>query len=88
MVSYLKKHEKSCQSIIVEKTDRLLRNLKDHATLEELHATMHFVKENVIISPDSKSAEKFVFGIKVLCAKQYSENLGEETKKGQVYIFL
>ena len=84
MVTYLKKHEKSCQSIIVEKTDRLLRNLKDHATLEELHATMHFAKENVIISPDSKSAEKFVFGIKVLCAKQYSENLGEETKKGQV----
>ncbi len=41
-------------------------------------------KENVIIIPDSQSAELFVFGIKVLCARQYSQNLSEETRKGQI----
>lgn len=83
MVKYLKAHPKMCQTIIVEKTDRLMRNFKDHVTLEDLGVTMHFVKENVIIGPDSKSAEKFVFNIKVACSRQYCDNLSEETKKGQ-----
>lgn len=83
MVAYLKKHAKTCTTILVEKTDRLLRNLKDHVILEDLGVTMHFVKEGTIIGPDSKSADHFVFGIKVLVARNYSLNLSEETKKGQ-----
>jgi hypothetical protein len=35
-------------------------------------------KENVVIGPDSRSSEKFLHGIKVLMAKNYVENLGEE----------
>jgi hypothetical protein len=40
------------------------------------------VKEGEILSPDSKSSQQFVHGIKVLMARNYSLNLGEETIKG------
>jgi site-specific DNA recombinase len=40
------------------------------------------VKENIILSPEFRSHEKLMHGIKVLMAKNYVENLGEETKKG------
>ena len=40
------------------------------------------MKENEILSPDSKSSQQFVHGIKVLVARNYSQNLGEETIKG------
>ena len=40
------------------------------------------MKENQIIGPDSKSSDQFVHGIKVLVARNYSQNLGEETVKG------
>ena len=81
MVAFLKKHP-GCRTILVEKTDRLYRNLTDYATLDELGVTIHLVKENQIIGPDSKSSEQFVHGIKVLMARNYSQNLGEETIKG------
>jgi DNA invertase Pin-like site-specific DNA recombinase len=68
--------------VLVEKTDRLYRNLRDWVTIDELNAEIHLVKENVVLSPESRSHEKFMHGIKVLMAKNYIENLGEETKKG------
>ena len=68
--------------ILVEKTDRLYRNLKDWVTLDELDLEIHFVKENVVLSADSRSSEKFMHGIKVLMAKNYIDNLSEETRKG------
>src|SRR5262249_29197500 len=43
---------------------------------------VHFVKENVVLSRDSRSSEKFMHGIKVLMAKNYIDNLSEETRKG------
>jgi site-specific DNA recombinase len=82
MLLYLKKHPKSCRTILVEKTDRLYRNIKDYATIDELDVEVHFVKENEIISRSSRSNEQFVHGIKVLMARNYSQNLGEETIKG------
>jgi len=45
---------------------------------------IHFVKENVILSQASRSSEKFMHGIKVLMAKNYIDNLSEETKKGMI----
>jgi DNA invertase Pin-like site-specific DNA recombinase len=71
----------SCRVLLVEKTDRLYRNLKDWVTLDELDLEIHFVKENVIFSHDSRSSEKFIHGIKVLMAKNYIDNLSEETRK-------
>jgi site-specific DNA recombinase len=47
-----------------------------------LGVEVHFVKENQIISRASRSNEQFVHGIKVLMARNYSQNLGEETVKG------
>ena len=40
------------------------------------------MKENVILSNQSRSSEKFVHGIKVLMAKNYIDNLSEEVRKG------
>src|SRR5258708_39293040 len=45
MLAFLKKHQASCRTILVEKTDRLYRNLKDWVTLDELDVEIHFVKE-------------------------------------------
>ena len=70
--------------VLVEKTDRLYRNLRDWVTIDESAVEVHFVKENVILSPDSRSSEQFMHGIKVLMARNYSQNLGEETIKGMV----
>jgi hypothetical protein len=66
----------------VEKTDRLYRNFKDAVTLEELDIEIHFVKESQILSKDSKSQIKFMHDIRLAVARNYSENLREEVKKG------
>lgn len=85
MIKYLEE-DKNVKHLLVEKTDRLLRNISDYALLEDLIAysgiTIHLVKENVILSKDSRSNEKFVFGIRALMAKNYVDNLSEEVKKG------
>src|SRR5512133_3010865 len=81
MVTMARKH-RGRLIVLVEKTDRLYRNLRDWVTIDELDAEIHLVKENVVLSPESRSHEKFMHGIKVLMAKNYVENLGEETKKG------
>ena len=81
MVDYLKQHP-ACRILLVEKTDRLYRNFKDYLTIDELGVEIHLVKENVILTEDSKSSEKFMHGIKVLMAKNYIDNLGEEVRKG------
>ena len=81
MIAYLKAHP-SVRVMLVEKTDRLYRNLKDWVTVDELEVEIHFPKEGVVLSRDSRSSEKFMHGIKVLMAKNYIDNLSEETRKG------
>ncbi len=83
MLAYLQK-QTSCRMILVEKTDRLYRNLKDYATLDvkDWGLSIHLVKEGEVLSPESRSSQQFVHGIKVLVARNYSQNLGEETLKG------
>jgi DNA invertase Pin-like site-specific DNA recombinase len=82
MLSWLRENP-SCRSILVEKTDRLYRNLKDWVILDEMgKLEIHLVKEGTILSDDSRSSEKFIHGIKVLMAKNYIDNLSEETRKG------
>lgn len=83
MVKFLKRSP-SVRVLIVEKTDRLYRNLKDYVTMDELDLEVHFVKESVVLSRDSRSSDKFMHGIKVLMAKNYIDNLSEETKKGML----
>jgi hypothetical protein len=53
------------------------RNLKG---LDELAVEIHMVKENEILTKSSRSAQKFMHGIRVLMAKNYIDNLSEEVK--------
>lgn len=80
MLAYIK--EKNINTILVEKTDRLYRNLKDYVTLEDYDLEIHLVKEGTILTKNSNSNEKLMHGIKVLMAKNYIDNLSEEVKKG------
>ena len=88
MVKFFLKQAKSCggdqqcRTVLVEKTDRLYRNVRDYVTIDELDIDVHLVKEGTVLSPDSNSSEKFMHGIRVLMAKNYTDNLGEEVKKG------
>jgi DNA invertase Pin-like site-specific DNA recombinase len=81
MVGYLKAHP-AVRLLLVEKTDRLYRNLKDWVTVDDLDVEIHFPKEGVVLSRGSRSSEKFMHGIKVLMAKNYIDNLSEEARKG------
>src|SRR5215472_11375894 len=81
MVAYLKVNP-AVRVMLVEKTDRLYRNLKDWVTVDELEVEIHFPKEGVVVSKESRSSEKFMHGIKVLMAKNYIDNLSEEARKG------
>ena len=74
----------SCKVILVEKTDRLYRNLRDWVDLDGMDLEIHLVKENAVLSDGSRSHEKFIHGIKVLMAKNYIDNLSEEVKKGML----
>lgn len=86
MIEYLKQNPQ-VKTIICEKTDRLSRNFRDIATLDDLikyesSLNIVLVKENTIINNNSGSNEKFIFGIKALMSKNYIDNLSEETRKG------
>jgi DNA invertase Pin-like site-specific DNA recombinase len=83
MIALLKK-DATCRTVLVEKTDRLHRNLRDYVTIDELGVEVHLVKENAVLSQGSRSHEKFMHGIKVLMAKNYVDNLSEETRKGML----
>ncbi len=75
---------KDVNTILVEKTDRLYRNFKDYVTVGETEFEIHLVKENEIIGKNATSHQKFIHGIKVLMAKNFIDNLSEETKKGRL----
>src|SRR5262249_33088168 len=81
MLAYLEE-DQGVRIILVEKPDRLYRNFRDYVTLDELDVEIHLVKEGEVLSRDSRSHQKFIHGIKVLMAKNYIDNLSEETRKG------
>ena len=72
----------SCRILIVEKTDRLYRNFRDHVTLEDLDLEIHLPKEGQVIDKNSKSQAKLMHGIQLVMARNYVENLREEVRKG------
>lgn len=86
MMSLLEKED--IHVLICEKTDRLTRKRKDAVIIDEWvkkykDNEVHFVKENFILTRDSRANEKFIWGIKVEVAQYYTNNLSEEVKKGQ-----
>ncbi len=85
MKKYL--HEnKGVKNLLVEKVDRLLRNLFDLAFTDQLmtefNVKVHFVKEGFVIDKYSRSSDKFLFALKGIMAKQSVDNLSEEVIKG------
>lgn len=85
MLDFLKSNP-DVKYLLCEKTDRLSRNFKDIATLDQLmnehDLTIILVKENTELSKNSRSHEKLIFGFKALIAKNYVDNLSEEVRKG------
>src|SRR3989344_4715471 len=74
--------------ILCEKIDRLTRNLRDAAIIddwvkEDVKRSVHFVKENFILNSQTKAHENLVWDMKVAIARFYTNNLSEEVKKGQ-----
>ena len=68
--------------VLVEKTDRLYRNFKDYVTLEDLDVEIHLPKEGTVIGKNARSQAKLAHGIHLVMARNYIENLREETMKG------
>jgi DNA invertase Pin-like site-specific DNA recombinase len=81
MLGYLKDNPR-CNIVLVEKTDRLYRNIRDYVDLDKLKLEIHFVKENFTFSEHSRSAEKLMHRIKVVFAQNFIDNLSEEASKG------
>lgn len=59
MVACLQAHA-GVRVTLVEKTDRLYRNLKDWVTVDELGVEIHFATEGVVPSRESRSSEKLI----------------------------
>ena len=86
MLGYIKKNKVNI--ILCEKIDRLTRNLKDGAIISDWviadpNREVHFVKENFIVSQNTRAHENLVWDMKVAIARFYTNNLSEEVKKGQ-----
>ncbi len=79
--------DKQIKDLVVEKVDRHVRNLHDAtATHDWLMADeerrVHFVKDTLIMHKNSRSQEWLNWGIRVVMAKNYIDNLREEAMKG------
>lgn len=86
LLQYLDEHPE-IKTLICEKVDRMTRNFNDAVKLdawlhEDEERQIHFVKQNLVIHKEARSHEKFQWDIYIALARQYSNNLSEETKKG------
>jgi len=86
MLVYVKKN--GFNILLVEKIDRLTRNLRDAAIIsdwinEDEKHEIHFVKENFVVNRNTRAHENLVWDMKVAIARFYTNNLSEEVKKGQ-----
>lgn len=85
MIRYARKH--SIKNIVCEKVDRLTRTFK-HAVLiddwlaEDDERHVHLVKDSLVLHKNSLAHEKLNWGVRVLFAKNYIDNLSEEVRKG------
>jgi DNA invertase Pin-like site-specific DNA recombinase len=83
MLEYIYEHI-DCKIILVEKTDRLTRNMTDFLRLdiEKTDLEVHFVRENKILNKHSSPAEFFIQDIQVAQAAYISRNISAESRKG------
>lgn len=86
MIAYVRRHAE-ITIVLCEKVDRITRNFKDAITIddwlnEDERRSIHFIKQNLIIHKNSRSHEKFQWDIHLVLARNYSNNLSEEARKG------
>ncbi|KKP79801.1 MAG: Resolvase [Candidatus Moranbacteria bacterium GW2011_GWF2_35_39] len=87
ILNYLKSHPKEKFAVCFDKVDRFSRNVFDKrvATLYELamedKIELHFVSDNLVITPNISAAEKFHFGINLGLAKYYSDAISDNVKR-------
>ncbi len=73
--------------LVVEKVDRHVRNLHDAVEthdwlMADENRQIHFVKDSLVMHKNSRSQEWLNWGIRVVMAKNYIDNLREEAMKG------
>lgn len=73
--------------LIVEKVDRHVRNLHDAVEthdwlMADAQRNVHFIKDSLVMHQNSRSQEWLNWGIRVVMAKNYIDNLREEAMKG------
>ena len=81
MLTFLER-SKNCRTVLVEKTDRLSRNIEDQVLLNRLDLEIHLVKTGMLLSKNARAQVKFMHGIELVSSKYYSDNLREEVIKG------
>ncbi len=79
--------DNNIKNLIVEKVDRHVRNLHDAVETHDwlMHdetRRVHFVKDSLVMHKNSRSQEWLNWGIRVVMAKNYIDNLREEAMKG------
>ncbi|PCI20300.1 hypothetical protein COB64_02120 [Candidatus Wolfebacteria bacterium] len=87
MLRYMK--NKNTKTLVMEKVDRFTRNFRDAVTIddwlnEDDERQVHFVKDSIVLHKNSRSQEKLNWGMRIVLAKNYTDNLSEEVKKGQM----
>lgn len=79
--------ENGVKHLLVEKVDRHVRNLHDAVETHDWltadkERKVHFVKDGLVLHQNSRSQEWLNWGIRVVMAKNYIDNLREESMKG------
>ena len=79
--------ERNIEVIVVEKVDRLTRDFRSMIQIDDWldgdgERQVHLIKDGLILHRRSRSQDKLNWGVKVLFAKNYIDNLREETIKG------
>lgn len=79
--------DNNIKNLVVEKVDRHVRNLHDAVDTydwlnEDETRCVHFVKDSLTMHKNSRSQEWLNWGIRVVMAKNYIDNLREEAMKG------
>lgn len=75
------------KNLVVEKVDRHARNFYDAVETDEWLQSdetrkIHFIKDSLVLHKNSRSQEWLNWGIRVVMAKNYIDNLREEAMKG------
>jgi len=83
MLAYMGKHEE-CKIILVEKTDRLTRNMADYIAIdiEKSGIEIHLVREGHIMNRNSSPSDHFMQDIGIAQAAYLSRNISSEARKG------